>query len=55
MNQRTGEGTIRAEMLALTYGVIVSQMVKDYNDIEEVNKKLELYGYNMGTRMIDEY
>lgn len=31
-------------------------MIKDYNnDMEEINKKLEQFGYNMGTRMIDEF
>ena len=52
---RGGECNIRAEMLALTYGCVVSQLIKDYNDLEEINKRLELYGYNIGSRLIDEF
>lgn len=32
--------TIRAEMLTLTYGCVVAQMIKDHNgDLEDINKR----------------
>eukprot|EP00887_Chlorella_sp_A99_P000385 scaffold13.g385.t1 len=47
--------TINAEILTLTYGSIVRQLVADYEDVEEVNRQLEKMGYNIGQRLIDEY
>eukprot|EP01097_Dermamoeba_algensis_P005587 TRINITY_DN3547_c0_g1_i1.p1 TRINITY_DN3547_c0_g1~~TRINITY_DN3547_c0_g1_i1.p1 ORF type:complete len:201 (-),score=37.87 TRINITY_DN3547_c0_g1_i1:95-658(-) len=46
---------INAELFTLTYGAIVSQLIKDYEDIEEVNTQLEKMGYNIGLRLIDEF
>eukprot|EP00002_Diphylleia_rotans_P009565 TRINITY_DN19955_c0_g1_i1.p1 TRINITY_DN19955_c0_g1~~TRINITY_DN19955_c0_g1_i1.p1 ORF type:complete len:187 (+),score=47.80 TRINITY_DN19955_c0_g1_i1:51-611(+) len=45
---------INSEVLTFTYGAIVTQLIKDYEDIEEVNKQLENMGYNIGLRLIDE-
>lgn len=47
--------TINAEILVLTYGSIVRQLVADYDDVNEVNKQLDKMGYNIGVRLIDEY
>ncbi|KAL6766806.1 BET3 [Auxenochlorella protothecoides x Auxenochlorella symbiontica] len=47
--------TINAEILTLTYGSIVRQLISDYEDVDEVNKQLEKMGYNIGQRLIDEY
>jgi len=61
MARRVGEQTfnkvdkINAELFTLTYGAIVAQLIKDYEDIEEVNKQLEKMGYNIGVRLIDEF
>mmetsp|Transcript_37660 Transcript_37660/g.89466 ORF Transcript_37660/g.89466 Transcript_37660/m.89466 type:complete len:174 (-) Transcript_37660:79-600(-) len=46
---------INAEIFALTYGSIVRQLITDLEDITEVNKELEKMGYNIGTRLIDEF
>ena len=46
---------INAELLTLTYGALVAQLVKDYEDIEEVNAQLDKMGYNIGVRLIDEF
>ncbi len=46
---------INSELFTLTYGSLVAQLVKDYEDMEEVNKQLERMGYNIGQRLIDEY
>ena len=44
----------RPELLLLTYGVLVTQLLKDYESIDEVNVALESIGYNIGTRLVDE-
>eukprot|EP01102_Stenamoeba_stenopodia_P021872 TRINITY_DN892_c0_g1_i4.p1 TRINITY_DN892_c0_g1~~TRINITY_DN892_c0_g1_i4.p1 ORF type:complete len:186 (-),score=47.62 TRINITY_DN892_c0_g1_i4:79-636(-) len=46
---------INAELFSLTYGAIVAQLIKDYEDVNEVNKQLEKMGYNIGMRLIDEF
>jgi len=58
---RIGETTFReeekinAELFVLTYGAIVSQLIKDFEDLEKVNEQLELMGYNIGIRLIEEF
>lgn len=46
---------VNAELFVLTYGALVAQLVKDCQDVEEVNSRLEQMGYNMGTRLVDEF
>ncbi|KAG0267479.1 transport protein particle 22 kDa subunit [Mortierella polycephala] len=46
---------INAELFTLTYGSIVAQLVKDYEDFTEVNKQLEKMGYNIGTRLVEDF
>ncbi|KAN0060949.1 hypothetical protein ACQY0O_006683 [Thecaphora frezii] len=46
---------INAELFTLTYGALVIQMIKDYEDYQEVNKQLEKMGYNIGTRLIEDF
>ncbi|CAG8545585.1 10907_t:CDS:2 [Paraglomus brasilianum] len=46
---------INAELFTLTYGSIVAQLVKDYEDYQEVNKQLEKMGYNIGLRLIEDF
>lgn len=42
--------------MTLTYGTIVVQLCKDYdNDYSEVNKQLDKMGYNIGLRLIEDY
>mmetsp|Transcript_16111 Transcript_16111/g.48272 ORF Transcript_16111/g.48272 Transcript_16111/m.48272 type:complete len:172 (+) Transcript_16111:347-862(+) len=47
--------TINSEILSLTYGSIVRQLITDLEDMDEVNKQLDVMGYNMGIRLIDEF
>ncbi|KAK8829593.1 component of TRAPP complex [Blastocystis sp. ATCC 50177/Nand II] len=47
--------TISAELLSLTYGAFISQIVKDYEDVTEINKQIDLLGYNMGLRLVEDY
>ncbi|RIA92217.1 putative TRAPP complex component Bet3 [Glomus cerebriforme] len=46
---------INAELFTLTYGSVVAQLVKDYEDYQEVNKQLEKMGYNIGVRLIEDF
>ena len=48
---------VSSELLALTYGVFVTKLLREANDHspEEVNQQLDQAGYNMGCRMIDEF
>ena len=44
-----------AELFTLTYGAIVQQILKDYEDVDATNEQLEKMGYNIGIRLIDEF
>ena len=44
-----------AELFAMTYGALVVQLIQDYEDYGEVNKQLEKMGYNIGTRLIEDF
>ena len=47
---------VNAELVTLTYGTIVAQLCRDYeNDYVEVNKQLDKMGYNIGLRLIEDY
>jgi len=46
---------INAELFTLTYGSIITQLIKDYEDINEVNTQLEKMGYNIGLRLVEEF
>lgn len=65
LNMDSQSNVISPELLALTYGAFISQIVKDYEDVTEINKQIELLGYacrdgmssryNMGLRLIEDY
>lgn len=46
---------VNGELFSLTYGALVAQLLKDYEDDEEVNKQLEKMGYNIGVRLIEDF
>eukprot|EP01084_Bolivina_argentea_P040224 74331_1 len=46
---------VNCELFIMTYGAIVIQLIKDIGDIDKVNARLESMGYNIGTRLIDEF
>ncbi|QRW00196.1 Transport protein particle (TRAPP) component [Ceratobasidium sp. AG-Ba] len=46
---------INAELFTLTYGALVVQLIQDYEDYSEVNKQLDKMGYNIGTRLIEDF
>lgn len=45
---------INGELFTLTYGALIVQLLKDYENQQQVNEKLESMGYNIGVRLIDE-
>lgn len=46
---------VNGELFALTYGVFVAQLLRDYEDGAQVNAQLEKLGYSIGIRLIDEF
>lgn len=46
---------VSAELLALTYGSFVRQILQDYEDTDDVNRQLDTIGYNMGIRLVDDF
>lgn len=46
---------VNSELVTLTYGTLVAQMVKDLDNSDEVSKQLERIGYNMGIRLIEDF
>eukprot|EP00472_Partenskyella_glossopodia_P010293 CAMPEP_0197515812 /NCGR_PEP_ID=MMETSP1318-20131121/818_1 /TAXON_ID=552666 /ORGANISM="Partenskyella glossopodia, Strain RCC365" /LENGTH=185 /DNA_ID=CAMNT_0043064275 /DNA_START=82 /DNA_END=639 /DNA_ORIENTATION=+ len=59
--QRLGDNTfsqmekVNSELLAMTYGALVTTLIKDFQDVKTVNQELEKMGYNIGIRIIDEF
>uniref|UniRef100_H2Y868 Trafficking protein particle complex subunit n=1 Tax=Ciona savignyi TaxID=51511 RepID=H2Y868_CIOSA len=46
---------IVGELFTLTYGALVSQLIKDYETDEDVNKQLDKMGYNIGVRLVEDF
>ncbi|GFR97469.1 trafficking protein particle complex subunit 3 [Elysia marginata] len=46
---------VNGELFTLTYGALVAQLIKDYENDEQVNKQLDKMGYNMGVRLIEDF
>jgi len=44
-----------AELFALTYGSLVTELVRDHEDPIEVNKQLDKIGKSIGVRCVDEF
>jgi UTP-glucose-1-phosphate uridylyltransferase len=42
---------VNAELFTLTYGSLVMQLIRDFEDIALVNEQLEKMGYNIGERL----
>ncbi|KNE61734.1 hypothetical protein AMAG_06536 [Allomyces macrogynus ATCC 38327] len=53
---RTKVEKVNGELFALTYGSIVTQLCRDFNNnYAKVNAQLDKMGYNMGMRLIEEF
>jgi len=46
---------LNCELLALTYGAMVAQLLEDYQDCKIVSVELEKLGYSVGVRLVDEF
>uniref|UniRef100_A0A7S1XF07 Trafficking protein particle complex subunit n=1 Tax=Compsopogon caeruleus TaxID=31354 RepID=A0A7S1XF07_9RHOD len=46
---------VSAELLSLTYGSMVRQLLHDYESVDEVNVQLDKMGYNIGIRLVDDF
>ena len=46
---------VSGELFSLTYGALVAQILKDYQNVGDVNKQLEKMGYNIGVRIIEDF
>lgn len=46
---------VNAELLTLTYGSMVMQLIKDIEDVSQINEQLLKMGHNIGVRLIDEF
>lgn len=44
-----------AELFTLTYGALVTKLLKDYENVDDVNKQLDRMGYNIGVRLIEDF
>ncbi|XP_066467078.1 trafficking protein particle complex subunit 3-like protein [Tiliqua scincoides] len=54
-NRRPENHKISRELFVLTYGALVAQLCKDYENDEDVNKYLDSMGYNIGIRLIEDF
>jgi len=61
MSRRVGEAVfskmekVNSELFSLTYGAVVTQLLKDCEKVDATNAQLEKMGYNIGVRLIDEF
>lgn len=46
---------INVELFTLTYGALVAQLIRDYEDYAEVNAQLDKMGYNIGVRLVEDF
>nr|XP_056712703.1 trafficking protein particle complex subunit 3-like protein isoform X2 [Euleptes europaea] len=54
-NRRPENHKISRELFVLTYGALVAQLCKDYEQDEDVNKCLDDMGYNIGIRLVEDF
>uniref|UniRef100_A0A667GS26 Trafficking protein particle complex subunit n=1 Tax=Lynx canadensis TaxID=61383 RepID=A0A667GS26_LYNCA len=62
-NRGTESKKMSSELFTLTYGALVTQLCKDYENDEDVNKQLDKIllsyflprGYNIGVRLIEDF
>jgi len=46
---------VTSDLFTLTYGSLVAQLLKDYENPDDVNKHLDRIGYNIGLRVIEDF
>lgn len=47
--------SINTDLFSLTYGSVISQLLNDCENVDEINIKLDRMGYNIGLRLIEDY
>ncbi|KAG9391098.1 Transport protein particle (TRAPP) component [Carpediemonas membranifera] len=45
---------VHSEIFTMTYGAIVTTLVEDLDNVDEVNAQLDKMGHNIGERLVDE-
>ena len=45
---------IKMDLITFMYGSLLVRLTKDIKDINELNKKIELIGYDIGKRLVDD-
>lgn len=51
----TEKPKIGIELFVLTYGTVVAQLCKDYENDEDINKELDKMGQNIGSRLVEDF
>lgn len=46
---------VNTDLFSLTYGSLISQLLADLGNDVQVNEKLDSMGYNIGTRLINDF
>jgi len=44
-----------AELFALTYGALVTELIRDYDNPAQINEQLDRIGHSIGVRCVDEF
>uniref|UniRef100_A0AC35U219 Trafficking protein particle complex subunit n=1 Tax=Rhabditophanes sp. KR3021 TaxID=114890 RepID=A0AC35U219_9BILA len=47
--------TIPGEVFSITYGCLIIELIKDYENVEDVNSQLDKIGFNIGLRIADDF
>ena len=54
--RRSRVDKVNAELVTLTYGTMVAQLCSDLdNNYAEVNKQLDIMGFNIGMRLVEDF
>ncbi|XP_072911579.1 trafficking protein particle complex subunit 3-like [Hemitrygon akajei] len=43
------------ELVILTYGTVVQQLCKDFENDDDINKELDKMGYHIGSRLVEDF
>ncbi|XP_051881135.1 trafficking protein particle complex subunit 3-like isoform X2 [Pristis pectinata] len=54
-SRRPEKQKIGIELIVLTYGTVVEQLCKDYENDEDINKELDKMGHNIGSRLVEDF
>ncbi|KAA0201473.1 hypothetical protein HAZT_HAZT006878 [Hyalella azteca] len=46
---------VSCELLSITYGALVAQVMNDYENVDDVNRQLDRLGHDLGVRLIEDF